>query len=155
MPVQFVPAGPVRHEIDAAGGASRYPALAAIERGFRRRKSDPAIGPLYHRLPERMRAHALICFLALLLYRVMGQRLAHSQRPESPRHALHSLRQIQRHGFQLDGRRHSGLEWPTRQQQAILPPRADRAGPTGRLQCQFSRSLQSNINNLGAEPASK
>jgi transposase len=37
--------------------------------------SDIEIGPVYHRLPERICAHALVCFLALVLYRVMGMRL--------------------------------------------------------------------------------
>jgi transposase len=35
-----------------------YKALADIERGFRVLKSDLEIGPLYHRLPRRIRAHA-------------------------------------------------------------------------------------------------
>ena len=53
---------------------SRYKSLADIERGFRVLKSDIEIAPVFHRLPERIRAHALICFLALVLYRVMRMR---------------------------------------------------------------------------------
>ncbi|MBS0212236.1 MAG: IS1634 family transposase, partial [Proteobacteria bacterium] len=53
----------------------RYKALADIERGFRVLKHDIAIAPVHHRLPERIRAHALICFLALVLHRVMRQKL--------------------------------------------------------------------------------
>jgi transposase len=34
-------------------------------------KSEIEIGPVYHRLPERIRAHASICFMALILHRVM------------------------------------------------------------------------------------
>jgi uncharacterized protein (DUF983 family) len=49
----------------------RYKALADIERGFRVLKSEIEIGPVYHRLPERIRAHAQICFMALILHRVM------------------------------------------------------------------------------------
>ena len=45
--------------------------LADIERGFRVLKSDLEIAPVFHRLPDRIRAHALICFLALVMYRVM------------------------------------------------------------------------------------
>ena len=44
---------------------------ADIERGFRVRKSDIEIGPMSHRLHEHTRAHAAICFMALILYRVM------------------------------------------------------------------------------------
>ena len=46
---------------------SRYKALADIERGFRVLKSEIEIAPVFHRLPERIRAHALICFLALVV----------------------------------------------------------------------------------------
>ena len=49
--------------------------LADIERGFKVLKSELGIGPVYHRLPERIRAHASICFMALILHRVMRMRL--------------------------------------------------------------------------------
>jgi hypothetical protein len=49
----------------------RYKSLADIERGFKVLKSEIEIGPVYHRLPERIRAHASICFMALILHRVM------------------------------------------------------------------------------------
>ena len=53
----------------------RYKSLADIERGFRVLKSEIEIGPVYHRLPDRIRAHAAICFMALILYRVMRRTL--------------------------------------------------------------------------------
>ena len=37
----------------------RYKSLVDIERGFRVLKSDIEIGPVYHRLPQRIRSHAL------------------------------------------------------------------------------------------------
>lgn len=80
----------------------RYKALADIERGFRVLKSDIDIAPVHHRLPERIRAHALICFLALVLYRVMRERLRASGHPLSPRRALSLLRQIQKHKVEID-----------------------------------------------------
>ena len=46
---------------------NRYKSLADIERGFRVLKSEIEIGPIYHRLPERIHAHASICFMALIL----------------------------------------------------------------------------------------
>jgi hypothetical protein len=80
----------------------RYKALADIERGFRVLKSDIAIAPVHHRLPERIRAHALICFLALVLYRVLRERLRASGHPLSPRRALALLRQIQKHKVEIN-----------------------------------------------------
>ena len=48
-----------------------------VERGdgFRVLKSEIDIAPVYHRLPQRIRAHASLCFMALILYRVMRNRL--------------------------------------------------------------------------------
>jgi hypothetical protein len=34
-------------------------------------KSDIEIGPAYHRRPKRIRSHALVYSMALILYRVM------------------------------------------------------------------------------------
>jgi transposase len=47
-------------------------------------------------LPERIRAHASICFMALILYRVMRQRLKLAAHEASPETALTHLRRIQR-----------------------------------------------------------
>jgi transposase len=75
----------------------RYKSLADIERGFRVLKSEIEIGPIYHRLPTRIRAHAAICFMALILYRVMRMRLRASDAQLSPERALDKLRRIQHH----------------------------------------------------------
>lgn len=89
-------------DLVAAEVIARYKALADIERGFRVLKSDIAIAPVHHRLPERIRAHALICFLALVLYRVMRERLRASGSTVSPRRALAMLRQIQKHRVDIN-----------------------------------------------------
>jgi transposase len=80
----------------------RYKALADTERGFRVLKSEIEIAPVFHRLPERIRAHAGICFLALILYRVMRQRLKLAGSPLSPESALADLRRIQRHSVSIN-----------------------------------------------------
>jgi transposase len=79
----------------------RYKALADIERGFRVLKSEIEIAPVFHRLPTRIRAHALICFLALVLYRVLRMRLRDKQSPHSPERALEIVRRIQFHQVTL------------------------------------------------------
>jgi transposase len=80
----------------------RYKALADIERGFRVLKSEIEIAPVYHRLPQRIRAHAMICFIALILYRIMRSRLKQSQSNLSPERALTQLRKIQRHKVSIN-----------------------------------------------------
>ena len=75
----------------------RYKSLADIERGFKVLKSELEIGPVYHRLPERIRAHASICFMALILHRVMRMRLRAANTGVTPERALQSLKRIQHH----------------------------------------------------------
>jgi transposase len=80
----------------------RYKALADIERGFRVLKSEIEIAPVFHRLPDRIKAHASICMLALILYRVMRQRLCMSGHDLSPEAALADLRRIQHHRVRIN-----------------------------------------------------
>lgn len=82
---------------------ARYKSLADIERGFRVLKSELEIGPVFHRLPERIRAHASICFMALILYRIMRMRLKTAKANCSPERALEKLRRIQKHRIHLGG----------------------------------------------------
>ena len=83
-------------DISPAEAVARYKGLADIERGFRVLKSDIEIAPVHHRLPDRIRAHALICFLALTLYRVMRMRLKAKGHSASPKTALEILAKVQR-----------------------------------------------------------
>ena len=78
---------------------SRYKSLADIERGFRVLKSEIEIAPVHHRLPQRIRAHAMICFIALILQRVMRARLKQNpiKEVQSPERALSILRRVQTH----------------------------------------------------------
>jgi hypothetical protein len=90
---------------------ARYKSLADIARGFRVLKSEIEIGPIYHRLPRRIRAHASVCFIALILYRVMRQRLKATDCKLSPERALDELRKLQQHQIHIApaGRAITGL----------------------------------------------
>ena len=42
-----------------------YKSLSGVERAFRSLKTvDPHVRPIHHRLPDRVRAHILLCMLA-------------------------------------------------------------------------------------------
>ena len=82
---------------------TRYKSLADIERGFKVLKSEIEVGPVYHRLPERIKAHASICFMALILHRVMRTRLRAANTGLTPERALEQLRRIQHHRIRLNG----------------------------------------------------
>lgn len=100
-------------DISPAEAVARYKGLADIERGFRVLKSDIEIAPVHHRLPDRIRAHALICFLALTLYRVMRMRLKAKGHAASPKAALELLAKVQRHNAKIADRAVAGISSPT------------------------------------------
>ncbi len=105
----------------AAEVVQRYKSLADIERGFRVLKSDIEIGPVYHRLPHRIRAHALICFMALILFRVMRMRLKVAKRSESPTTLLESLKRIHQQTVETsEGKTLTGLTEITPAQKSLF-----------------------------------
>lgn len=103
-------------DLTPAETVSRYKSLADIERGFRVLKSDIEIAPVHHRLPDRIRAHALICYLALVLYRVMRMRLKAKRHDASPRTALDLLARIQKHTAHIGDRTFNGTSKTTPEQ---------------------------------------
>ncbi len=54
--------------VDVALG---YKQLYQVENAFRTLKTTLELRPVYHRLEDRIRSHILLCWLALLLIRVM------------------------------------------------------------------------------------
>ena len=108
---------------DMAAGQviERYKSLADIERGFKVLKSELEIGPVYHRLPERIRAHASICFMALILHRVMRMRLRAANTGITPERALQNLRRIGHHRVSINGAAPlSGVSSMTPEQNQVL-----------------------------------
>ncbi|MDA1062501.1 MAG: IS1634 family transposase [Chloroflexi bacterium] len=64
--------------LSAADAALAYKNLNEAERSFRDLKGRIGLRPVYHRLDDRIRAHVLVCFLALLLIRVCETRSGHT-----------------------------------------------------------------------------
>jgi len=111
----------------------RYKSLADIERGYRVMKSEIEIAPVYYRKADRIRAHALICFLALVLYRMLRMRLKDRHSPYSPERALEIVRRIQFHRVTLhQNQTASGLTTLTPEQRD-LSDAIDRRKPPHRL----------------------
>lgn len=59
--------------LSAEDAVMGYKQLAEIERVFRDLKHTIDIRPVFHRLPDRIRAHVLLCWLAMLLIRIAEQ----------------------------------------------------------------------------------
>jgi len=57
-------------KLPAADIAAGYRQLLEVERGWRAMKQVIDLRPVYHRLEQRIRAHVILCWLALLLIRI-------------------------------------------------------------------------------------
>jgi Transposase DDE domain len=57
-------------KLSAADIAAGYRQLLEVERGWRDMKQVIDLRPVYHRLEQRIRAHVILCWLALLLIRI-------------------------------------------------------------------------------------
>ena len=64
-----------------------YKQLLEVERGWRDMKQILDLRPVYHRLEERIRAHVLLCWLALLLARIVETTHHHHLDPRPQRAA--------------------------------------------------------------------
>ncbi len=80
-----------------------YNQRSDIESGFRTLKSEIKIAPVFHRLPARINSHGLICFLALLLYRLIRMRLRAKGITTSAGDVLADLRNIKQIEFEING----------------------------------------------------
>ena len=107
-------------ESSSAQTVLRYKSLADIERGFRVLKSDIEIAPMHRRIELRIRAHALICFLALVLHRLLRLKLKRAESDFSPTRALAELRTIQRHAVTVGTVVHAGLSTIAPLQKALF-----------------------------------
>jgi transposase len=67
-------------DLSAEDVALGYKNLLEAERAFRDLKTTLELRPIYHRLEHRIRAHVLLCWLALLLIRVAERQTASTWR---------------------------------------------------------------------------
>lgn len=71
-----------------------YIQLTEAEAAFRIHKSDLSIRPIWHQKPERVQAHILVCFLAYVLWKALGQLCERAGLSREPRKVLEEISQI-------------------------------------------------------------
>ncbi len=71
-----------------------YIQLTEAEEAFRIHKSDLNIRPIWHQKEERVRAHILICFLAYVLWKILGRLCRQAGLGDEPRKVFQELSQI-------------------------------------------------------------
>ena len=81
-------------DVDAQTLWKRYIQLAEAEWAFRITKDELVIRPIWHQKPERVKAHILVCFLAYVLWKTLGQWMHRAGLGDAPRTLLLELAKI-------------------------------------------------------------
>ena len=71
-----------------------YIGLTQAEAAFRIQKSDLQLRPIWHQKSDRVKAHLLVCFLAFVLWKTLGQFCSHAGLGDEPRRILDEIAQI-------------------------------------------------------------
>lgn len=71
-----------------------YIQLTEAEAAFRIHKGDLRIRPIWHQKEERVQAHILVCFLAYVLWKMLGQMCKRAGLGNEPRKVLDEIAQI-------------------------------------------------------------
>jgi transposase len=71
-----------------------YIQLTQAETAFRIQKSDLKIRPIWHQKEDRVKAHILVCFLAYVLWKMLGQMCKRAGLGNEPRKVLDEIAQI-------------------------------------------------------------
>jgi transposase len=71
-----------------------YIQLTQAETAFRIHKSDLKLRPIWHQKEERVKAHILVCFLAYVLWKMLGQMCKRAGLDNEPRKVFDEIAQI-------------------------------------------------------------
>ncbi len=71
-----------------------YIQLTQAETAFRIQKSDLKIRPIWHQKEDRVKAHILVCFLAYVLWKMLGQMCQRAGLGNEPRQVFAEIAQI-------------------------------------------------------------
>ena len=71
-----------------------YIQLTEAENAFRIHKTDLSLRPVWHQKEDRVRAHILVCFIAYVLWKMLGQKCQRAGLGDEPRRVLSELSEI-------------------------------------------------------------
>ena len=102
-----------------------YIQLTEAEAAFRIQKGDLSIRPIWHQKEDRVQAHILVCFLAYVLWKTLGQVCKRAGLGSEPRKVFDEIAQIKvvdvvlptKHGFLI---RNRCIAQPTKAQAILL-----------------------------------
>jgi len=99
-----------------------YIQLTEAEGAFRIHKSDLGLRPIWHQKADRVQAHILVCFLAYVLWKTLGQLCRHVGLGDEPRKVLAELARIQVIDVTVPTRGRDGSDGPLLHKRCISQP---------------------------------
>lgn len=102
-----------------------YIQLTEAEAAFRIQKGDLSIRPIWHQKEERVQAHILVCFLAYVLWKTLGQTCKRAGLGGEPRKVIDEIAQIKAVDLALPTRQNTVIRkrciaQPTKPQAVLL-----------------------------------
>jgi transposase len=110
------------NETDPAVLWKRYIQLTEAEWAFRITKDELEIRPIWHQKEERVLAHILVCFLAYVLWKTLGQWMRRSGLGDAPRTVLEELAKIKSGDIVLPTRTRQGHDAGTVRLRCVTEP---------------------------------
>jgi transposase len=110
------------HEADPATLWKRYIQLTEAEWAFRITKDELEIRPVWHQKEGRVLAHILVCFLAYVLWKTLGQWMRRSGLGDAPRTVLEELAKIKSGDVVLPTRTKQGQDNGTIRLRCVTEP---------------------------------
>ena len=99
-----------------------YIQLTEAEGAFRIHKSDLSLRPVWHQKQQRVEAHILVCFLAYVLWKTLGQLCRRAGLGDEPRKVLAELAPIQVIDVTVPTRRRDGSDGPLLHKRCVSHP---------------------------------
>jgi len=107
-------------QLTARQAVAMYKQLMDVERSFRNLKDVLAMRPIYHQSATRVRAHIFVAALALLLQRMLEQRLKDSGADLSAPQAMQAAATINHVTFHVAHQHRHGISTPTPRARQVL-----------------------------------
>ena len=113
-------------ESDPATLWKRYIQLTEAEWAFRITKDELEIRPIWHQKPDRVLAHILVCFLAYVLWKALGQWMRCAGLGDAPRTLVEEFAKIKSGDVVLPARWADGRERTIRLRCVTTPDEAQK-----------------------------
>jgi transposase len=109
-------------ETDPATLWKRYIQLTEAEWAFRITKDELSLRPVWHQKEQRVKAHILVCFLAYVMWKTLGQWMRRSGLGDAPRTILDELMKIKSGDVLLPTRSGQGHDSGTLRLRCVTEP---------------------------------